>query len=276
MHSIYQSSRPLVMGILNVTPDSFSDGGRFIAPQKAIERARTMIEAGVDIIDIGGESTRPGAAAVTIEDELQRVIPVIEAVAPLGKPVSVDTSKPEVMLAAVEAGASMINDVCALQMEGALAAAVECQVPVCLMHMQGSPRTMQQNPCYTQVVNDVFAFLQQRVAACIEAGLPRELLSIDPGFGFGKRLEHNLQLLSELSAFEALQLPILVGISRKSMLGEITGKPIEQRTAASVAAAVIAAERGANIIRVHDVEETVDALKVWTAVRDYQTNLTNH
>lgn len=266
MHQLYQSSRPLVMGILNVTPDSFSDGGNYITPKLAIERAKAMIEAGVDIIDIGGESTRPGAAAVSVDEELKRVIPVIDAVASLGKLISVDTSKPEVMRAAVTAGATMINDVCALQAPGALDAAVECEVPVCLMHMQGSPRTMQQSPHYENVVVDVIEFLEQRANACVQAGMSRELISIDPGFGFGKRLEHNLALLSQLPKFNQLQLPILVGISRKSMLGEITGKPVEKRTASSVAAAVIAADKGARVIRVHDVEETVDALKVWSAV----------
>ncbi len=270
MHQLYQSQRPLVMGILNVTPDSFSDGGQFSSPQQAIDRAKVMIEAGVDIIDIGGESTRPGAAAVSIEDELKRVLPVIEAVAPLGKPISIDTSKAQVMSAAVSAGAAMINDVCALQEPGALDAAAECQVPVCLMHMQGSPRTMQQSPSYREVVLDVMAFLERRVEQCLQAGIKRELLSIDPGFGFGKRLEHNLALLSELPRFHQLQLPLLIGISRKSMLGEITGKPIEQRVAASVAAAVLAADRGARIIRVHDVSETVDALKVWSAVSTFE------
>lgn len=266
MHSLYQSSRPLVMGILNVTPDSFSDGGKYDQLDHAIEQAQKMVDQGVDIIDIGGESTRPGAKAVSEQDELDRVIPLIEAIAPLGKPISIDTSKAKVMRAAVVAGAAMINDVCALQQPEALETAAELQVPVCLMHMQGQPRTMQQSPSYQNVVLDVMAFLAQRVQSCEQAGISRELISIDPGFGFGKTLEHNLELLSGLEHFKQLQLPLLVGISRKSMLGQLTGREVDQRLAASIAAAVIAASKRANIIRVHDVAETVDALKVFNAI----------
>ncbi len=266
MHSLYQSSQPLVMGILNVTPDSFSDGGEFIRPELAIERAQKMIDQGVDIIDVGGESTRPGAAAVELQQELDRVIPVIEAISDLGKPVSVDTSKAQVMSEAVKAGASMINDVCALQKEGAIKAAAESKVPVCLMHMQGEPRTMQSSPVYRSVVEDVLEFLQQRVAACTAAGIDRSLISIDPGFGFGKTLQHNLEMLRRLDEFQSLTLPVLVGLSRKSMLGEITGKSVADRGAASIGVAMIAAMKNANIIRVHDVAETKDAIRVYAAL----------
>ena len=266
MHSLYQSDRPLVMGILNATPDSFSDGGQFNSLQQATEQAKRMIEAGVDIIDIGGESTRPGAGAVSLQQELDRVIPLISAIKHFGKPISIDTSKAEVMTEAVAAGATMINDVRALQEPGALTAAVSAQVPVCLMHMQGQPRTMQQTPHYEQVTSDVISFLQQRIDACCEAGMERTLISVDPGFGFGKSLAHNITLLRELEQLKELSLPVLVGMSRKSMVGEITGKPVEQRLAGSLAAVMIAAAKQANIIRVHDVAETVDAIKVFHAV----------
>lgn len=266
MHSLYQSSHPQVMGILNVTPDSFSDGGEYIRPELAIERAQKMIDEGADIIDVGGESTRPGAAAVELQQELDRVIPVIEAISVLGTPVSIDTSKAEVMMEAVRAGASMINDVYALQNAGAVKAAAECKVPVCLMHMQGQPRTMQANPKYRSVVEDVLAFLQQRVETCTAAGIDRSLISIDPGFGFGKTLQHNLEMLRRLDEFQSLSLPVLVGLSRKSMLGDITGKSVEDRGAASISVAMIAAMKNANIIRVHDVAETKDAIRVYAAL----------
>ncbi|MCO7225084.1 dihydropteroate synthase [Pleionea sp. CnH1-48] len=266
MHSLYQSDRPLVMGILNVTPDSFSDGGRFDQIEYALEQAQRMVEAGVDIIDVGGESTRPGAKEVTVAGELERVIPVIKAIAPLGKPISIDTSKADVMKAAVDAGAAMINDVRALQEPGALQVAAQCQVPVCLMHMQGQPRTMQQAPQYEQVVDDVSRFLKQRVEACEAAGISRDLICIDPGFGFGKTLEHNIELLRDLESLLTLDLPILAGISRKSMLGQITGKEVSERLAGSLAVALIAMLKSAKIIRVHDVAETVDVMKVFKTI----------
>lgn len=260
-------SRPRVMGILNVTPDSFSDGGRFVALDDALRQAEGMVDAGVDIIDVGGESTRPGALATTVDEELVRVVPVIERLHErFDTPLSIDTSKPEVMRAAVSAGAGMINDVCALGVPGATAAAAALAVPVCLMHMQGEPRTMQTAPQYDDVVADIIQYLTGRVDACIAAGIDRARLLVDPGFGFGKSLQHNLVLLRDLRALQQLGLPVLVGLSRKSMLGTLTGRGIDDRLAASVAAAVVAAERGARIIRVHDVAATVDALKLWQAV----------
>ncbi len=263
------------MGVLNLTPDSFSDGGRFLSPRHAIERARQMQREGADIIDCGGESTRPGARPVSLQEELDRVVPVIEA---LGKQVdalvSVDTSKPEVMLAAVAAGAGMINDVLALRADGALGVAAKLGVPVCLMHMQGSPMTMQSAPRYDDVVSEVMTFLRERVGACLAAGLPRESLVADPGFGFGKTLEHNLDLLRGLDRFAELGLPVLVGLSRKSLIGQILDKPVEDRLYGSVAAALLAAEHGAHIIRVHDVGPTVDALEVWSAFRGEAARVT--
>ncbi len=258
------------MGIVNVTPDSFSDGGQYDTPDSAVAHALALAEAGADILDVGGESTRPGAEPVGLDDELERVIPVIERlVAQTDTPVSIDTSKPEVMRAAARAGAAMINDVCALRADGALEAVVELALPVCIMHMQGQPRTMQSEPSYDNVVGDVAAFLADRAAACREAGLDKELLIIDPGFGFGKTLAHNLELLAGLPRLRAMDMPILVGISRKSMLGAITGRQqADARLPASLAAAVLATERGASILRVHDVAETVDALKVTRAVLD--------
>jgi dihydropteroate synthase len=263
-------SRPLVMGILNVTPDSFTDGGDFILPAAALERARSMVDEGVDIIDVGGESTRPGSLAVSTQEELDRVLPVIGAIAAeLPVPISIDSSKAEVMLEAVAAGAGMINDVQALQAEGALEAARDAAVPVCLMHMQGEPRSMQRDPTYSDVVAEVESFFRQRIAACEAVGIQRKRLLLDPGFGFGKLLEHNLALLQNLQRFAELGLPLLVGISRKSMLGTIlNGAPVDERLYASLAAAVMAVERGAAIIRVHDVRPTVDALKIVKAVQE--------
>ena len=257
------------MGILNVTPDSFSDGGDFVSLDLAISHAEQMLQDGADIIDIGGESTRPGAKAVSEQEELDRVIPVIEAIKQrLPVIISIDTSKPAVMREAVSAGAGLVNDVMALQTPGAVAVAMELAVPVCLMHMQGQPRTMQNNPSYGDVVTDILSFFEQRVADCMAGGIARERLVLDPGFGFGKTLEHNLTLLQHLDAFNRLGLPLLVGVSRKSMLGAILdGAPVEQRLYASLAAAVMALERGAAILRVHDVGPTVDALKVVNAVR---------
>ena len=262
-------SRPRVMGILNVTPDSFSDGGRFTAIDAALRQAERMLAEGADILDVGGESTRPGAAAVSLEQEMDRVLPVIERIhAELDVPVSIDTSKPELMRAAIAAGAGMVNDVNALSAPGAIAAVADAAVPVCLMHMQGEPRTMQAAPQYDDVVADILGYLGRRVAACEDGGIARRRLLLDPGFGFGKTLQHNLVLLRELGAFRGMGLPVLVGISRKSMLGAVTGRAVDERLAAGIAAAVLAVERGARIVRVHDVAETVDALKMWRAVMD--------
>ncbi len=259
---------PRIMGILNVTPDSFSDGGDFISPDVALKRVHAMILEGADILDIGGESTRPGARAVSEQEELDRVIPAIQAIAaefPI--PVSVDTSKATVMREAVAAGAGLINDVMALRDVGALAAARELNVPVCLMHMQGLPRTMQHDPQYRDVVAEVGDFLQSRVDACLAEGIPREKLLLDPGFGFGKSLQHNLALLRHLDRFSKLQLPLLVGISRKSMIGAVLDDaPVGQRLHGGLACAVMAVERGAVIIRTHDVKPTADAVRMAHAV----------
>ena len=251
------------MGILNVTPDSFSDGGAFIAEDAAVAQAMHMVKEGASIIDIGGESTRPGAAAVSVDEELQRVVPVVEAIRKQSDVlISVDTSKPSVMNAAIQAGASIINDVRALQEEGALEAAAQLNVSICLMHMQGQPRTMQHEPHYDDVVEEVIRFLQQRVAACELAGIERSQIWVDPGFGFGKTLEHNLQLLESLDQFQALGIPLLVGVSRKTMIGALLGDlPVEKRVLGSVGAAVVAVARGAKIVRGHDVKQTVQALQ---------------
>jgi len=259
--------RPAVMGILNVTPDSFADGGIFLACADAVAHALQMVEEGADIIDIGGESTRPGAQPVSAQQEIDRVVPVIEALhrqTPV--PISIDTSKPEVMRSAVAAGAGFINDVRALQEEGALQAAASLQVPVCLMHMQGQPRTMQEHPRYENVVEDVAEYLQARLQAALSAGIGASKLVIDPGFGFGKTLEHNLELLRGLKALRRLGTPILAGLSRKSMIGKALGLPVERRLHASVALALMAVHNGADIIRVHDVGPTVEALRMWAAV----------
>ena len=255
------------MGILNVTPDSFSDGGRFDNPQIALRQAAMMAEAGAAIIDIGGESTRPGAKNVSEQEELDRVVPIIESVRAVTEvPISVDTSKPRVMRAAVAAGASMINDVYALQADGALAAAAELKVPVCLMHMRGEPRTMQDGPQYDDVVAEVASFLESRIEACLAAGLSEDLIVVDPGFGFGKTHDHNVELLANLRQLRVRDRPLLVGVSRKSTLGQLTERTINERMPASIAAAVVAVMQGAQIIRAHDVQETVDALKVVQAV----------
>jgi dihydropteroate synthase len=258
---------PAVMGILNTTPDSFSDGGRFTAPSVAIMHAEQMAAAGAAIVDVGGESTRPGAQDVSEQAEIDRVVPVIEAIrSALDVAISVDTSKPGVMRAAVAAGATMINDVHALRGEGALEAAAELQQAVCLMHMQGQPRTMQQDPQYHDVVADVTQFLRERVSECTQAGIAEELLVIDPGFGFGKTPEDNIELLANLRQLQEIGPPLLIGVSRKSTLGMLTGREVDERQPASVAAAVLAVDRGASIIRAHDVAETVDALRVARAV----------
>lgn len=266
---ILDVNKVCVMGVLNVTTDSFSDGGQYIQPQHAVERAMQMVEEGVAIIDIGGESTRPGAEAVPAEDELSRVIPVIKALvdAKVPVPISIDTSKPEVMREAVKTGVGMINDVRALQESGALDVVKWAGVPVCLMHMKGDPRTMQSDPQYEDVVRDIKHFLEQRVQACIGAGIARNKLILDPGFGFGKTLEQNLILLKHLDEFLSLELPVLAGMSRKSMIGNLLGTGVRERKQGSVAAAVIAVWQGARIIRAHDVRETVDALKICEAVQ---------
>lgn len=256
------------MGILNVTPDSFSDGGLFQQREAALRQVEQMLVEGADIIDVGGESTRPGAQPVSVQAELDRVVPVIAAIRERFEVVvSVDTSKPEVMLAAVGAGADMVNDVRALQEPGALEACSRLRVPVCLMHMQGQPRTMQQSPHYHDVVQDISRFFVERIAACGQVGIARERLILDPGFGFGKNLQHNVALLSRLDEFSSLGLPILAGISRKSMIGALLGnRPVDGRLYGSVAAAVIAAMKGASILRVHDVLATADAIKLVAAV----------
>lgn len=264
-------STPQVMGILNITPDSFSDGGNYTQLDSALAQVERMIADGASIIDIGGESTRPGAKDVSEADELARVIPVLVAIKQrFNILVSIDTSKAEVMKAAIAAGADMINDVAALQNKDCLAALAASKVPVCLMHMQGLPRTMQKDPSYEHVVNDIIDFFQQRIKACMDAGISRERIILDPGFGFGKTLEQNYQLLANLSKFSSLDLPLLVGISRKSMIGNLLNRDVKQRLAGSLSAAVIAAQQGANIIRVHDVSATVDALTVLQAVTNNQ------
>lgn len=260
-------NRPLIMGILNITPDSFSDGSLYNSVDSAFERAKEM-QHQVDILDIGGESTRPGAAEVSVEQEIDRVIPVIEKVSQLGIPISVDTSKAQVMQAAVSAGAKMINDVRALQEPDALRTAVELQVPICLMHMQGQPREMQDKPEYNNVVKEVSEFLLQRAQICQQAGINKELICLDPGFGFGKTLQHNLELLSKMNHLVSLGYPVLAGLSRKSMLGLLTNKPVEKRLAASLAVAQIAMQKGARIIRVHDVAETYDIRQVVQALAE--------
>lgn len=257
-----------VMGIINVTPDSFSDGGRFLSAEDAVRQAQSMANEGADIIDVGGESTRPGAAEVTVRQELDRVMPVIEAITQrIDVPVSIDTSKPEVMQAAVAAGAVLINDVFALRREGALEAAAATDAAICLMHMQGRPRTMQERPQYDALPGDIIDFLAARVRDCRDAGIDAARLIVDPGFGFGKNDQHNLKILANLEQFRALKLPLLIGLSRKRTLGKLTGKEAGERLAAGVAAAVIAVSNGANIVRTHDVGPTVDALKVFDAVR---------
>lgn len=256
---------PLVMGIVNVTPDSFADGGRFVSHEAAYAHARALLEDGADILDLGGESTRPGAPPIGADEEMARVLPLLERLADCGKPISVDTRKPAVMRAAIAAGAAMINDVEALRAPGALETVAATNVAVCLMHMQGQPDTMQSAPHYSDVVAEVYTFLHDRIAACRAAGVASGRLVIDPGFGFGKSTEHNLTLLRGLDHFNRLGVPVLAGLSRKGLLGTLTGRPVHERVAASVAAALAAAARGAAILRVHDVAATVDALCVWHA-----------
>ena len=263
-------SRPNVMGIVNVTPDSFSDGGHFSTTDDAVQHAMQLIEEGVDILDIGGESTRPNAAPVALQHELDRVIPVIEGLVAenIGVPISIDTYKPEVMRAAINAGACMVNDVRALRNDGALEVVANHDVGVCLMHMQGRPQTMQDHPTYEDVVSDVADFLMARVKACLEAGIQKSRIVLDPGFGFGKTREHNITLVRQLARLTALDFPLLIGLSRKSVLGQVTGNDVDARLYASIAAAVISAMKGAKIVRVHDVKATVEALKVVTAILD--------
>jgi len=252
---------PQVMGILNVTPDSFSDGGQFLVQDSALAQAKQMVADGAGIIDVGGESTRPGAAIVSVEEEIDRVVPVIEAIrSEIDIPISIDTSKPDVMRAAIEAGAGLINDVRALQVPGALQAAADSDVPVCLMHAQGTPQNMQDNPEYEDVVNDVISFLQERIRACTGAGIPQNKLILDPGFGFGKRATHNLQLMKHLNRIIDMNLPVLIGVSRKSMIGKLLKVSVEERLAASLSLASISVWQGAKIIRSHDVRETVQAI----------------
>ena len=260
--------RPLVMGVVNVTPDSFSDGGQHFDTAQAIARARRLIEEGADLLDIGGESTRPGAAPVGLAEERRRVLPVLEALAGGKVPLSVDTRKPEIMREAVAAGADMINDVAALAAPGALEAVASLSAAVCLMHMQGEPGTMQASPRYHDVVREVRGYLAERVAAAERAGIARDRIVADPGFGFGKNLEHNLDLLRSLGELGSLGVALLAGLSRKAMLGRITGREAGDRVHASTAAALIAVQNGAHIVRVHDVAATRDALAVWQAVKN--------
>ena len=263
------------MGILNATPDSFSDGGQFRTAKDAIARAEWMIKSGAEIIDIGGESTRPGAMPVALQEELYRVLPVIEALKNCGVALSIDTYKAETIRQALNAGVDCVNDIWALRQEGSVNAILECGIDaykkegcgIVLMHMQRDPITMQFNPEYKDVVTEVIAFLQERTDSLMDVGIDKDRIAIDPGFGFGKSLEHNLQMLAHFDLFLKLNYPVLAGVSRKSMLGKVTGKETNERVAASIAAAVMAADRGAKIVRAHDVSETVDALKLWEAVQ---------
>jgi len=266
----FDLTRPLVMGIVNVTPDSFSDGGKHSSAALAISHAYKLIDEGADLLDIGGESTRPGAQSVCIQEELDRVLPVIESLQGAPLPISIDTCKSEVMQAAIAAGARMVNDINALQDAAAMHAVVSSNIAVCLMHKQGNPQTMQVQPEYKDVVADVSEFLRMRINEAEAAGIKRERIVIDPGFGFGKTLAHNLALLRELKAMTVMGVPVLAGLSRKSMLGRVTGQEVGERMTSSVVAALIAVQRGASIVRVHDVKETVDALKIWSAISETQ------
>jgi len=263
-------AKPRIMGIVNTTPDSFSDGGRWIDARAAIRHALKLREDGADILDVGGESTRPGAAVVPAEEEIRRVLPVIEALVGYGCMVSVDTRKPEVMRAALDAGAAMVNDVMALREPGALQVVAASDAAVCLMHMQGEPHSMQHAPRYADVVEEVKVFLQGRVQACAAAGIGRERLVVDPGFGFGKTLQHNLDLLKHLESLTEIGVPVMAGLSRKSMLGTLTGRDVGEREFAGVAAHLAAVARGARLVRVHDVAAMRDALAIWNAVEGWQ------
>jgi dihydropteroate synthase len=258
----------LVLGIVNVTPNSFSDGGRFLDRSRAIEHALALREEGADLVDVGGESTRPGAEAVSVAEELGRVMPVVEALVAEGVAVSVDTMKPEVMRAAIDAGCAVVNDVNAFRAPGAIEAVARGKVGVIAMHMQGTPATMQQAPHYDDVVAEVASYLHERAQALEAGGVASGQIVLDPGFGFGKTLEHNLALFRALPALSALGYPILAGVSRKRMIGEITGRPLEERAAGSVAAALLAVQNGARLVRVHDVKPTVDAIRVWRAIEN--------
>lgn len=267
---IHMRNKPRLMAILNVTPDSFSDGGRFLETERAIEAAMKLIEQGADIIDIGGESTRPGAEEVPVNEELQRVIPVLKAIkSEVAIPVSIDTKKPAVMEAAILEGADMINDVNALRSPGALEAVAKSDVKICLMHMQGTPKTMQKAPTYDDVMRDITSFLTERLNACHAHGIDKDRIILDPGFGFGKTVSHNYQLLSQLNHFTQFGVPILAGISRKSMIGEVTGRPPQDRLAGSLAAGTIALMNGADVLRVHDVVETRDVIDVFWATQSF-------
>ncbi len=260
--------RPLVMGVLNVTPDSFSDGGQFAALEGAISHAERMMADGVDIIDIGGESTRPGAPPLSVDEELRRIMPVIYALRDCGKPLSVDTRRPLVMREALAAGADMINDIEGFRDPDSLAAVSDSDCALCIMHMKGTPQTMQHEPHYADLFAEVRDFLCERAIAAEQAGIRRQRLCVDPGYGFGKTVDHNLKLLAwQAELQQDIGLPLLAGLSRKSTIGHITGKPVEQRLAGSIGGALVAAMNGARIVRVHDVAETVDALKVWDAAR---------
>lgn len=259
--------RPLVLGIVNVTPNSFSDGGQFLEAPRAIEQGIRLRDEGADLVDIGGESTRPGAEPVPLDEELRRIIPVIEALAREGVRVSVDTLKPEVMGAAIAAGCAVVNDVNAFQAPGAVEAVARSDVGLIVMHMQGTPQTMQKAPHYDDVVSEVGAFLRQRGRALEEAGVAHERIVVDPGFGFGKTLEHNKRLFRALPALASMGYPVLAGVSRKKMIGDFTGRSVEERVAGSVAAALLAAQNGASLLRVHDVKQTIDALNVWMELK---------
>jgi dihydropteroate synthase len=267
-HQILDLSHPQVMGILNVTQDSFSDGGKFLDFDVARKQSELMLEAGASIIDVGGESTRPGAAPVSEQEELDRVMPIIEWLVK-GTDVSIDTSKAGVMKAAIESGVAMVNDVCALTQPGTLEVVADSNVPVCLMHMQGTPRTMQANPTYEHVVEDIKSFFEERITQCEQAGISISRLILDPGFGFGKNTEHNVTLLNNLDQLVAMGYPILAGLSRKSLIAQVINKPADQRQAASVALAIKAWQKGASIIRVHDVAETVDALRMLNFIENF-------
>jgi dihydropteroate synthase len=263
----FDLDRPLIMGIVNVTPDSFSDGGRHPDPARAIEHALSLVEDGADIVDIGGESTRPGAEPVALQVELDRVLPVVTALRGLGVAISVDTGKPQAMTAALAGGADMINDVNAFRAAGAIEAVAGSDCGLCVMHMRGEPRSMQAAPEYGDVVGEVASFLSARAHALERAGVASGRIAVDPGFGFGKTLAHNIALMRGIGAISALGYPLLAGVSRKSMIGAVTGRPVDERMAGSVAAALIAVQNGASIVRVHDVAQTRDALKVWEALR---------
>ncbi|MFT7007744.1 MAG: dihydropteroate synthase [Colwellia sp.] len=266
-----QLNKVKVMGILNVTPDSFSDGGQFTCLDSALKQVEKMVANGVDIIDIGGESTRPGAAEVNVQDEIVRVIPLLKAIKlRFDINVSIDTTKAEVMSEAIVHGADMINDVRALQNKGCLEVVAQSNIAVCLMHMQGMPRTMQENPRYSHIIDDILAFFKQRIACCEQNGINEERLVLDPGFGFGKTLAHNYEVLAKFAQFKSLGLPVLAGISRKSMIGNLLNREVDERLAGSLAAAIVAVQQGANIIRVHDVQESVDAINILKAVAQYK------